>query len=327
MQRMKRIFVLEFITCGGMHDREFPVSLMEDAELMYQSLLTDLRQIKNLEIITCRDKRLSAVPEARQNIDCKDDVWKIWDQYMKTSDMAWIIAPETNGLLLKLNSLAIKNACELIGSKIEAIQLTSSKSATNEYLAMNDIPTLLSRRADEGLLESNEGWVIKPDDGAGNEDCFYFQASQEFEQWREQECNLDKFIQQRYLAGSPFSLSVVYGNKSTELLACNKQITKIIKGKLVTERIIVNGFDGQYDELEKLAKVIGKVIPGLRGYVGIDLIMNRSEPVVLEINPRVTSSYAELSETLDFNVANMIINMLKVKKSGQYQVSKQVNFA
>ena len=66
---MKRIFVCEFITCGGLRDSELTSPLFADAELMYQALLADLRKIEYLEIITTRDDRLIPVSESVANIE------------------------------------------------------------------------------------------------------------------------------------------------------------------------------------------------------------------------------------------------------------------
>jgi predicted ATP-grasp superfamily ATP-dependent carboligase len=49
-------------------------------------------------------------------------------------------------------------------------------------------------------------------------------------------------------------------------------------------------------------------VPGLRGYVGIDLVWHPQRgPVLIEINPRVTMAYVGLSAALDRNLAAAVI--------------------
>ena len=48
-------------------------------------------------------------------------------------------------------------------------------------------------------------------------------------------------------------------------------------------------------------------MPGLWGYAGVDLIVSDQGPVVLEVNPRLTTSYAGLSQALNMNVAEKIL--------------------
>ena len=134
---MKRIFVCEFITSGGMRDRDLPGSLLADAEIMVQALLRDLRQIDDLDIIICRDDRLSPVAESILNLNQNDYVWLHWNQCMTQADIVWIIAPETDGMLRRLNKLAREMGCLLIACDDDAIQLTASKSATNEILLLH----------------------------------------------------------------------------------------------------------------------------------------------------------------------------------------------
>jgi predicted ATP-grasp superfamily ATP-dependent carboligase len=61
---------------------------------------------------------------------------------------------------------------------------------------------------------------------------------------------------------------------------------------------------------ENLTKEIAEALPGLWGYVGIDFIENHElGPLVLEINPRLTSSYAGIRQATGINVAEQILRL------------------
>ena len=50
-----------------------------------------------------------------------------------------------------------------------------------------------------------------------------------------------------------------------------------------------------------------EAIPGLCGYVGVDLVLTKSEAVVIEVNPRLTTAYLGVRSALAENVAAMAI--------------------
>src|SRR5262249_28296825 len=50
-------------------------------------------------------------------------------------------------------------------------------------------------------------------------------------------------------------------------------------------------------------------VPGLRGYVGVDLVL-ADEPHVIEINPRLTTSYIGLRRLARFNVMQAMLDVL-----------------
>ena len=54
-------------------------------------------------------------------------------------------------------------------------------------------------------------------------------------------------------------------------------------------------------------------VAGLRGYVGVDLVLG-DEPFVVDVNPRLTTSYVGLSKVTGFNVADTMVNVVLKKK-------------
>lgn len=60
--------------------------------------------------------------------------------------------------------------------------------------------------------------------------------------------------------------------------------------------------------LRRLAAQVARHVPGLRGFVGIDLVWHAHfGPVLIEINPRVTCAYPGLSARLGRNLAGEIV--------------------
>lgn len=67
-------------------------------------------------------------------------------------------------------------------------------------------------------------------------------------------------------------------------------------------------FDHQLKtEAFRAAEKVAECFPGLKGYVGVDLILSRYKPFVIDVNPRLTTSFVGLSQTAKFNVAEKIV--------------------
>jgi len=62
--------------------------------------------------------------------------------------------------------------------------------------------------------------------------------------------------------------------------------------------------------LARLAQRTVVAIPGLWGYVGIDVLLTAAGPVVVEVNPRLTTSYAGLHAAIGVNPAELVLGLL-----------------
>ena len=63
-----------------------------------------------------------------------------------------------------------------------------------------------------------------------------------------------------------------------------------------------------------LAARVAALIPGLDGYVGMDLILTDDGPCLIEINPRLTTAYVGLRQVVDLNLAQAIWNTCRYGK-------------
>jgi predicted ATP-grasp superfamily ATP-dependent carboligase len=64
---------------------------------------------------------------------------------------------------------------------------------------------------------------------------------------------------------------------------------------------------------QNLVDNIAHALPELWGYVGIDLIEMLEQLLVLEINPRLTTSFVGINAALGINVTENILQLLKGK--------------
>lgn len=311
-----RVLVCEFVTGGGFAGAALPAGLCREGDMMLQALVKDLAEISDLAITYARDRRLSApgLPGAALWIGESADPWLLWRDALADADALWPIAPETNGILERLSRLAAASGRTLLGCRPDAVQLTASKRRTAEHLARHGVavpPTLpLLEAVTHGLPPAGPGWVVKPDDGAGAEETLLFHDPAMLRRWTEGAAEADKLVVQPYLPGPATSLSLLCRDGAARVLSCNLQDVRLDGGRFRYRGGTVGGAEGRRASYGPIADAVAAAIPGLWGHVGVDLVDTPDGPVVLEINPRLTTSYAGLGAALGSNPAALVLQLL-----------------
>lgn len=306
----KRLCVIEFITGGGLAGEPLPGALAQEGEWMLAALLEELGALPGIEVTTTRDHRLSPLggPARCVTIGPSDDPFAVWGRCIEDAHAVWPIAPETGGVLERLSGLVLERGRRLIGSSPEAIGATASKHRCAEVLGRAGVAVIPTRHVQQRIPESDSGWVVKPDDGAGCTETFCFDDARALRAFADGASNRG-YVVQPYVAGTPASLSVLCRDGRAVLLSRNEQRIGRQADRLSFEGVVVNALRRERPALEPLARAIAGIIPGLAGYVGVDLILTPSGPIVVEVNPRLTTAYVGLTEALDINVATAILGV------------------
>ena len=308
-----RLFICEFITGGGLQDKELPGKLVIEGNMMLEALLTDLLDMGITDIITTRDQRLDPVLLPIELVTIQGGIYRTWESCMNDADAVLIIAPESDDILFNLTVMAERADCYVLGSTSESVRSASSKIQTANLLYENNISCIETSLLKDNIIpETESGWVIKPDDGVGAEDCYFCIGKKDLDRLIDS-ISIERFVIQKFIEGRPASLSMICYQGKAQLLACNKQIFSfnpgISGGKGVLKELIVNGSMEQWALFNTIAQKIAKADTGLLGYIGIDLIMTETSTVVVEINPRITTSYAGLRQSLSLNPAELILSI------------------
>jgi tyramine---L-glutamate ligase len=299
-----RLLVIEFITAGGCHDSSLPLALAQEGEFMLQAVLRDARELSNLQVTVPRDARMHAPSTDVRTIAIDGDPWPAWRALAAEADAVLAIAPETDGVLERLNSMILAQGVRLLGCSVEAVGQTASKLATADRLRAHGIEAALTVRADDAIPSSRNGWIVKPDDGVGSEDVWAASTAAELRQCLQR---VPDPIVQPLVSGDAISLSLLCTTRANRVLACNRQMQVFRRRRLRQVGVEVNGAHAHAVRLSALAGDICAVIPGLKGYVGVDLILTDTGPVVLEINPRLTTAYAGLSASIGCNALDLVL--------------------
>lgn len=290
-----KVLIFEYVTGGGFLGEEIPESLALEGQMMRDALLANFEKLQNVEAVL---------------FQAKENVFSEFQHALENVQAAWIIAPEFDEILEKL-CLQVEQANKiLLTSPAKAVAKTANKLTTFEILTAAQIPTVKTEIFNfEKNYDKTGEWVIKPFDGAGAENTFLLQTEKDWSALPFLEKN---FLIQPYIHGEKRSLSCLFQNGTAQVLCVNLQQFEIENQVFKLKNIDVNFTqdDGRY---QKLASEIARAFSDLFGYVGIDLIENEADCFVLEINPRLTTSFVQIEEKLGMNVAKWVLKAAQDK--------------
>jgi predicted ATP-grasp superfamily ATP-dependent carboligase len=296
-----RVFLCEFVSGGGMRAESLPASLAREGALMRDALARDLADLPGISVLTTHDDRLAPPRQVESRaVSQGADAWALWERCAETCDVAWPVAPETGGALARLVELCSGAKAVVVGPDAATVRLTSSKLATVERLAAWEVPCAPAWRPDVLPADEPGPFVSKPDDGAGCEATRF---------WPERpapEALPPGHILQRFVAGAAASLTVLGSERGAALLCVNRQHVAVSNGAFAFSGVTVGALTDADGGLSAMAAAIGAALPGLRGLFGVDFVQSASGPVVIEVNPRPTTSYAGLRKALGRNPAGLV---------------------
>ncbi len=305
-----KIFVYEHFTGGGLSGEPLPPSLAHEGDLIARALVEDLLDLRDVAVVASRDARLAPLPGTEvMRPQPGEDALSLYRRGLAASDAGWPTAPETGGILERLTRETLDQRKLLLGSYPEAVHLTASKRATAAALNEAGIPVVPTYTADEPIPPLPGRWVVKPDDGAGCDDTL---LTDDWEAARRLLNAGPGRVAQPWIEGDALSLSLVCADGAAQLLACNRQLIRTTGGRVSLEGISVNAVPDPNGEFAALAACVAAAIPGLWGYVGIDLSRAENGLVVLEVNPRLTTSYAGLRRAIGMNLAARVLALLGI---------------
>ncbi len=312
-----RLLVFEFITGGGLVNDILPASLMQEGSMMRVALLQDLEEIQNLKLLVLNDGRVNppqmaegALLNIKQGTDLASYLHDINSDY----DTVWLIAPETDGILVHWNQFFNQKNKQVCLSTNKALILCQNKLKTINRLQEAGISCVNSQKYQSFSALDAGAWVLKPMDSVGCEDVYLLQTEQ---QWFSVLQNLNKqqaYLVQPYIKGKVLSLSALFYQGESAFICCNQQHLTFDDNKFQLLGCTVNVKQEQRLDWQSLCSKIAQAIPGLWGYIGIDLIeTEQGELLILEINPRLTTSYVGIKEATGINVAAQVLGLLNKK--------------
>ena len=301
------ILIFEYITGGGMVGEALPITLVREGEAMLNAIACDLSDISEVQVSVMRDYRLHTYKQSMHEYVVTDecDYTEIIKSVENKIDALLIIAPESDGLLSKLCKQYSNRDFLLLNSSAESNALTGDKLKTYEYLSDFKIAQIPTYKTNDINLIESEKIIIKPIDGVGCENIYLLDNNNNLDNLPISIKN-NNYIIQPYIQGQNASLSLLCWNGECGILSANIQNIKVINECLVLAGCVVNALDR--DVFAQFSADLIKALPELRGYVGVDIIITEDDDIILvEINPRLTTSYAGLKSACGLNAAELIL--------------------
>lgn len=311
------LFVYEFISGGGWSQEELPPDLSGEALAMLWAVLADFRALEGVHTLTTLDCRIDL---HRHDLPADEVILIRFDErelgfaaILERSDAALIIAPETNGILAHLSQMVEDRGIPLLGSRASAIKVAGDKEACYRLCTQAGLPTPLTLKTSIAQIQqATESFgfplVIKPLDGVGSEGVCLLNGPSDLDRavniLRRQSRHAEILLQ-KYVLGEHASVSLLVTGQLVLPLSLNSQQIEIGCPFTYKGGVIPLDHPLQARAFENACKVV-RLIPGLQGYVGIDMILDSQEAWVIEVNPRITTSYIGLRQVLGMNLAGAI---------------------
>lgn len=306
-----RVFVYEHLTATGFgREADSPdYAIYCEGRAMRDALAADFAKLASVDVITFPDAAGRCSPEDMQ-------------LFATGCDWTVVIAPELEGILQERVDDLRRNGCRVLVPTNAAIALASDKLALAEHWRSHGIRTPATTEREPTACEAFPV-VWKPRDGAGSTATFRLDSALDVTRARAQravERHEGAMILQESVAGMAASVAFLCGPAGNVPLVPTRQVLsedgrfKYLGGELPIE-----------PALAKRATALGQravdSVPGLLGYVGVDLVLgdsaDGSRDFAIEINPRLTTSYVGLRELALFNLAGAMLAIAEGKSTGQ----------
>jgi len=330
MRENDSILVFEYFTASGEKDK----CIISEAEELLFSLLNDLSGF-NVDLVI--NKSYENILDEYNNMNpilIDENIINWLKSNAGNFKNAIFIAAENNNNLYEITRILEENNVEIYTSTSEACFKASDKFETYESLPM-EIPQPRSfkfkidskgywKRAFENLYEKWQSedpltplkLIIKPLMGVDCEDIVILEDINDLSYDLE---NIfpagSRIIVQEYIEGRNISVSLISDGKKAIPISLNEQFVELKndKGTYLGGKLPVESKHKQ--EAFDIATKAVETIDGLKGFVGVDLIINADEKDIysvylLEINSRFTTPYVGLSKIANFNIGESIIDLI-----------------
>jgi predicted ATP-grasp superfamily ATP-dependent carboligase len=312
-----RLFVSEYVCSGAWPDATLPESLAREGRAMLLALVEDAARIPQWEVRTTWDRRLGDFPVQGVSaliVDGESDEQAAFDRLARESDASYVIAPELDNLLTQRCQRVVDVGGRSLNSSIPAISLCSDKLRLARRLEEANVATLPTKQ-----LGSKPGpsvdfpVVVKPRFGAGSQDTFLVETRRRFDEVRLNFADEPAFRQaivQPFVKGMAVSIAAFIDRQGqvTDVGPVVEQLLSV-DGRFTYLGGRISGNVGCDDAIRQLALDAVSAATGLRGYVGIDILIpcQRREPLLVEINPRLTTSYIGYRALTAENLAGRVL--------------------
>jgi len=326
------LLIFEHISGGGYANMNLSSSILSEGYGMLRSLISDCKAAGH-NVTTLMDSRLEEFnppneADKRVTVSSPNELYAKLEEFSSVADAVYVIAPESGQVLEKLVHIIETSGGKLLNCKFDAIKRVSNKMTVYETLGRIGLKVpetvLLDIHEKTGnirrlIKELGYPLVFKPLDGVS---CGGLSLVKDGDNIAgavkkvARESMSKQFIAQKVIRGKAASACVISTGDKALSVTLNRQLVTLASPD--EESGYYGGvvpFDHSLErEALRAAQRVVEGIGGLKGYVGVDIILADEDPVVLEVNPRLTTSYVGLRRVVNFNPAEAIVDAVIRRK-------------
>ncbi len=300
-----KILILEYASASGVDDP----SISTEGLAMLEGLLDDFKS-KNTDYLL--DKNIEFSSKNCNCVHIHDDLMEWLEENVEYYHACVLIAPEDDFILYKLTQLLEEKNIKIIGSTLEAVGVCSDKYEL--YKSLKDSVNIIETEkiyfddVDNYKSSFKRKKVVKPADGVSCSGVKVVQSLQQLKKAvKEMQSALPYFIVQDFIEGTPASVSLISDGNEAFPLSLNLQNIEFENSDISYHGGLVPWEHKLADDAKNMAKKAVESIKGLKGYVGVDIIIG-DEVYLMEINSRLTTPYVALRHITNFNLGEAIFD-------------------
>jgi hypothetical protein len=315
-----QLFVYEFLTGGGtLAKTDWGVpsgSMLREGTAMLRAIAQDFIRIPNVGVSVLHDARLPSLDIHGCEIHSVSNVAEETATFLALihqSHAVVIIAPEIDRILTERCRLVEQSPDKLIGPGSPFVDIASDKHATHRVLSRANVPVpkqwLLSGSSNMPRL--NGPVVVKARMGAGSNGVFRIDHP---DQLNDRFPPDGSWCVEQFCPGRHASVAFLCGKDGmVPLPACWQHLSDdgcftYHGGSTIMEDELV-------ERCVRLGLAALSALPPVSGYVGIDIVLgdrvDGRADFVIEVNPRLTTSYVGLRAMTDENLAEAMLQIAR----------------
>jgi len=309
-----RFFVCEY-TCATATAASAE-SLRTEGWAMLSAVLEDFGRLPGAEVVTLLREPGQPVPpgiEVRRTGAAEEPHFR---ELAGAADYSLVIAPEFDDLLAARCRWVEEAGGRLLGPSSSAVAITADKFTLAALLAQQGVPTPPCVLLPAGALPFRFPLVCKPRHGAGSQATFLLRDAGDLSRCVAQAAakgQTGDAVLQPFVPGQPASVAFLLGPSAClPLLPATQVLSQ--DGRFHYQGGEAPLPPGPARRAVNLGRRAVAVVPGLRGCVGVDLILGEaddgSRDQVVEINPRLTTSYVGLRALAVPNLAELMCRVV-----------------
>jgi tyramine---L-glutamate ligase len=301
-----RLFLYEYATAQA-SGVELPASVRREGRAMFAALREDAAALAGVEVVTLKPGEGEA---------------ERFREAARRADYALIVAPEFDGILETRCRWVEETACRLLGPSSEGVRWTADKWALQDLWRRAGVATPATWRGEDWSVASGQ-WSVdkrylkKHRYGTGSLGVAWFDGSARV--------GAEELVQE-WVPGVVASVGVMVDARGGvhALLPGEQRMAADGSFAYLGGRLpLAEPYGSRLKTLGKKAVECvnallggrGARTPPLLGYVGVDAVMGEaadgSGDVVLEINPRVTTSYIGLRRATASNLVGVMLRAVR----------------